>query len=283
MSNDMEQLQRRLREAEAQVEALRSGEVDAVVGQRGVSFLREREYEEKYRRLFETMGEGFVAGRMIYDDDGRPVDYQFTEINPAYERLTGLNREESLRKTIRELIPSLEPDWIEQHARVVETGEAAEWESYNAHVGRHYRVYTYRPEPDLFASIFTDITARKEAEDASQRAHALAQARLQEIEDLYTNAPVGLCVLDRELRFLRINERLAEINGFTAAEHIGRTIRELLPQLASLAALLDTREEGVRAHRGTGHEVTEMVREDLLRGPLPHAVEAGVDCNGSSF
>jgi len=39
----------------------------------------------------------------------------------------------------------------------------------------------------------------------------MARQRLREIEDLYSNAPVGLCVLDRELRWVRINDRLAEI------------------------------------------------------------------------
>ncbi|MHB8901268.1 MAG: PAS domain-containing protein, partial [Thermoguttaceae bacterium] len=71
----------------------------------------------------------------------------------------------------------------------------------------------------------TDITERKRAEE-------LARERLAELEDLYRNAPVGLCVLDRALRFLRINQRLAEINGVPAVDHIGKTVRELMPQLA---------------------------------------------------
>ena len=53
-----------------------------------------------------------------------------------------------------------------------------------------------------------------------------------EIEDLYQNTPVGMCVLDRDLRYLRINERLAEINGIPAADHIGKTVRDLMPKLA---------------------------------------------------
>ena len=56
--------------------------------------------------------------------------------------------------------------------------------------------------------------------------------KLAEIEAIYTSAPIGLCVIDRDLRFVRINERLAEMNGIPAAEHIGRTVRYLLPTLA---------------------------------------------------
>jgi PAS domain S-box-containing protein len=73
-----------------------------------------------------------------------------------------------------------------------------------------------------------------------------ARQRLREIEDLYRNAPVGLCVLDRELRWVRINERLAEFNGIPAADHIGKRLTELLPELAEAC------EPGIRAVLETG-------------------------------
>jgi PAS domain S-box-containing protein len=60
----------------------------------------------------------------------------------------------------------------------------------------------------------------------------LARQRLAEIEAFYLTAPVGLCVLDTELRYVRINERLAGINRLPVAAHLGRTIREILPDLA---------------------------------------------------
>ena len=55
---------------------------------------------------------------------------------------------------------------------------------------------------------------------------------MAEIEAIYNSAPVGLGVLDTDLRFQRINKRLAEMNGFQPQEHIGRSIRELLPDVA---------------------------------------------------
>jgi PAS domain S-box-containing protein len=50
-----------------------------------------------------------------------------------------------------------------------------------------------------------------------------------------TSAPVGICVLDTELRFILINERLAEINGVSSAAHIGKTVREIVPSLEAQA------------------------------------------------
>jgi PAS domain S-box-containing protein len=136
-----------------------------------------RESDERYRRLFESMSEGCVVGRMIDDERGRPCDYQLLEVNPAFERLTGLPRAEALRKTITQLIPTLEPEWIDHHARVARTGEPLHWTAYNAHVGRHYEMYSFSPGPGLFASLFVDVTERtRAAEVLAQSESRLAAA-----------------------------------------------------------------------------------------------------------
>jgi PAS domain S-box-containing protein len=66
----------------------------------------------------------------------------------------------------------------------------------------------------------------------SSHAELDAESELAEIEMIYRTAPVGLCLLDRNLRYVRVNERLAEMNGLPAAAHIGRTVREIVPNLA---------------------------------------------------
>ena len=65
-----------------------------------------------------------------------------------------------------------------------------------------------------------------------QEASAPRSDPLVELEAIYRSAPVGLCVLDRDLRFVRINERLAAMNGLPAEAHIGRTVREIVPDIA---------------------------------------------------
>ena len=71
-----------------------------------------------------------------------------------------------------------------------------------------------------------------EPEAALRASEQLARARLAELEATYATAPVGLCVLDTDLRFVRINQRLAEINGHPVEAHIGRTVREVVPGVA---------------------------------------------------
>lgn len=75
---------------------------------------------------------------------------------------------------------------------------------------------------------FVDITERR-------RAEATARRQLAEITSYYDNAPIGLAVLDSELRFVRINKRMAEINGFPPGEHIGKPITAITPDLAEHA------------------------------------------------
>ncbi|NJL66481.1 MAG: PAS domain-containing protein [Microcoleus sp. SM1_3_4] len=95
--------------------------------------------------------------------------------------------------------------------------------------------------------ISRDITDRQRTEVALEASRETARQQLAELDSIYETAPVGLGVLDRDLRFVRINRQLAEINGFSVEEHLGRTVRELVPDLAGeveplLRRVIDTGE-----------------------------------------
>jgi diguanylate cyclase (GGDEF)-like protein/PAS domain S-box-containing protein len=69
-------------------------------------------------------------------------------------------------------------------------------------------------------------------EEEIQRLHRYIRQKLIEIEQVYRYSPVGLVLMNKDYRFVRINERMAEINGLPVEAHIGRTLREVLPDLA---------------------------------------------------
>ncbi|MEH2044567.1 PAS domain S-box protein [Nostoc sp.] len=60
---------------------------------------------------------------------------------------------------------------------------------------------------------------------------ALREARLNAF---FSSAPVGMNIVDNQLRFVQINQLLAEINGLPQQDHIGKTIHEVLPHIAPL-------------------------------------------------
>ncbi len=82
-------------------------------------------------------------------------------------------------------------------------------------------------------SYVDDMRQADEARWRLRESERLASERLAQLEAVYDSAPIGLAYYDRDLRYVRINERLASINGQRPEEHIGKTLREVLP--ASIA------------------------------------------------
>ncbi|MBD1909385.1 MULTISPECIES: PAS domain S-box protein [unclassified Leptolyngbya] len=125
-----------------------------------------RRSEERYRLLFETMEDGFCVIEMLFDDQ-TPIDYRFIEINPIFERQTGL--QDAIGKTARQLIPNLEEFWFETYGRVALTGESARFENVAQAMDRWFEVYAFsigQPENNRVAVLFKDISDRKKSETA---------------------------------------------------------------------------------------------------------------------
>ncbi len=187
--------------------------------------------EKLYHDLFESMNEGFWVGKIICDSSGEVIDFQVTDVNKACERLTGISKINFLSKTIRQLLPSSASEFINNFAHVIKTGESLRWEYNDNNIRRTFEIYTYKADSGHIALLFSDISERKQTEIAMRNSEELARRHLNEIENIYSNVPVGMCVLDLDLQFLRINERLAEFNGVAVSEHIGKTILQIAPEL----------------------------------------------------
>jgi len=133
------------------------------------------ESEQRYRRLFDSMEEGFALHELLYDERGTPSDYRFLEVNPAFGRLTGIDPVAATGRTALEVIPGLEPGWIARYARVVSSGRAERFEQKVEALGRWYEGYAYPAGDDRFVVLFSDISERKLADDALRRSERRAE------------------------------------------------------------------------------------------------------------
>lgn len=136
-----------------------------------------RQSEEHYRTLFDSIDEGFCIIEMIFDDQQKPVDYRFLEINPSFEKQTGLH--DALGKRMREIAPQHEAHWFEIYGRVAMTGEAVRFQDRAEQLHRTYDVYAFRfgePKNRQVAILFNDITKAKEAEAEIFRSSQAVQA-----------------------------------------------------------------------------------------------------------
>ena len=124
-----------------------------------------RESEERYRGLFNSMDEGYCTIQMIFDEQGKPVDYRYLEINPSFEKLTGMQG--ALGKRIREFVPDLEAHWYETYGKVAMTGEAIRVADEVKGMNRWFDIYAFRiggNDSREVAILFRNITESKQAE-----------------------------------------------------------------------------------------------------------------------
>jgi len=119
--------------------------------------------EEKYRQLFEHMLNGFALHEVVVDESGQPADYVFLEVNTAFERMTGLSREEILGRRATEVLPGIEgdpADWIGRYGEIALNGGQIRFEQYSEPLSRWYSVLAFSTRTGQFATVIEEITDR---------------------------------------------------------------------------------------------------------------------------
>ncbi len=201
-----------------------------------------RNSEERFRTAVENMLDCFAIYTAVRNEQGAIVDFQAEYINDAACLMSQIKREQHLRQGLCELLPGHRDSGLfDEYCQVVETGQSLVKDSliYEDQFGqqRLTKAFDIRVAKfgDGYIATWRDITDRKQTEIELQESREQLQQQLAEIEAIYQTAPIGLNVLDTNLRFVRINQQLAEINGYSVEAHVGRTIRELLPDVADAA------------------------------------------------
>ena len=123
-----------------------------------------RESEEKYRQLFEHMTNGFSLHEVITDENGEPIDFKYLLVNKAYEKTMNVNIDQLIGKTMKELNPKADETMIKNYCKVGLTGEPFYLEYYSKTFNKYFTVYSFSPKKGQFASVFEDISERKQIE-----------------------------------------------------------------------------------------------------------------------
>jgi|GEM_PF-2968420 len=225
----------------------------------------------RFHRLFDEMHEGFALHEVIVDDAGKPVDYRFIQVNPAFELQTGLVAENVLGRTVREVIPDIEPEWIFRYGYVALTGEPAAFVLPASALGRVYEVRAYSPEKGFFATLFMDVTERQHAVEALRESE-------ERYRELYEQSPLGYQSLDEEGRVLKVNDAWTRALGYSAQEAEGMWFGDFLVP------------EQVEAFRqrfpqfktdGAVHTEFKMLRKDGATRVMAFDGRIGTDAKGA--
>jgi PAS domain S-box-containing protein len=219
-----------IRDQEGRVVSVVTTFVDVAERRRAEAALRES--EERFSKAFRASPDGLVISRI--------ADGVILEVNDSFVSQFGHARNDLIGKSTMEV--GLYKDSSDRQralAILKEKNYVRDFEFVAKRKSGETRLINFSAEPlelegePCWLTIVRDITERKRAEEALRNSEEQARRQLAQIEAIYATAPVGLCFVDAELRFISINERLAEINGRTVEEHMGRTIREVLsPEVA---------------------------------------------------
>ncbi len=124
--------------------------------------------EARYANLIRSIDAAFCIVEMVFDASQRATDYRFVEVNAGFAALTGL--ENSLGKTIRELVPSIEDDWLTIFARADRTRLPQSFEGPIASLDQRWFAGTAFPTGDPLlhrvAAIFNDVKEKRETQSA---------------------------------------------------------------------------------------------------------------------
>ncbi len=185
--------------------------------------------EKRYRSIVENINDGFC----IHDFKGVIQD-----CNENFALMLGFGREELIGTNLDEFsstrMLSFKNDVVDElkNKGVVEfDGDVRGKNGIRHYYSINSSIISQEGEGKV-QSFLRDVTKRKEMEKKLLKSENKAHKRLSEIEAIYNSAPMGLCVLDCDLRYLRINKSMAEMNGFSPQEHIGKSIHEMVPDLS---------------------------------------------------
>ncbi len=182
-----------------------------------------KESEEMFRMLFEKNNDCLAYFDTILDDAGQFAGCRFISVNPAFENVMGVSRQQVANRDIQEIWPRLEPQWLQCFGETAMTGKTVKFELYHQIVGRYFQgaVFKIQAESGRFAMSFSDITgqinAKKEIVAAKDR-----------LDKILQTANCVVIIMDETFRLLFINDYAQKLLGYTGEEILGTDAMDLL-------------------------------------------------------
>jgi signal transduction histidine kinase/ActR/RegA family two-component response regulator len=185
--------------------------------------------EHLYEQLFHKLPIGFALCELIIDTSGKPIDYRFLIVNPAFELQSGIKRSSALGKTVKEIYPDIEQYWIDKFATTVLNGQYPQFENYNHNTDKLYRVNAFSTSGNKFAMVFEDISKERKAEEAliaREEDYALIFNSMSEIfqviELIYDADGTAYDYI-----YLNVNPAFEKLMNKTRADLIGKTVSDI--------------------------------------------------------
>jgi|GEM_PF-1943077 len=186
------------------------------------------ESEERYHSLFNAIDEGFCIVEVIFDENEKPVDYRFLEINPSFERQTNLINAQGRR--MRELKPKHEESWFEIYGKIAVTGQPLRFQNRAEQLNRWYDVYAFRvgrPKDRHVAILFNDITKRKQTEEMVRESNQKVIEALEFNRKILNTSSIGILIYKESGQCISANKAVAKATGGTVKQLLAQNFHKI--------------------------------------------------------
>ena len=179
------------------------------------------EMEEKYHSLFTSMNEGVAIHRILFDKEDKAVDYIVMDVNPAYEKILGLKREDVFDKKATEIYRTPNPPYLDVYSLVAKTRNPKTFETYFGPMNKYFKISVTSPEKGKFITVFDDITERKEKEN-------ILKEREEKFSSLFENSIDAVLLTIPDGTILDANPAAEKMFGYTKKEILNMGLNGLI-------------------------------------------------------
>lgn len=178
------------------------------------------ETERMLMNLYINMDEGVGLHKMVFDEQGNAVNYRIIGINPRFEKILGMSESDVHDRLATEVYGVGEAPFIKEYLEVVKTGNPCSLEVFFPPMKKYFSISVSTWGRDSFATIFTDITDRKNAEEIIRESENKYRTIFENIQDVFYK-------VDAQGRITDISPSIKRYSGFTREELIGMMAEDI--------------------------------------------------------
>ncbi|NLO98106.1 MAG: PAS domain S-box protein, partial [Peptococcaceae bacterium] len=183
-----------------------------------------------YQQLIQNLPIPYAYHHIICNSEGKPCDYEFIEINSAYENFTGLTKKEIIGRRATQIFSAMGNkglDWIECFGGLALNGGQKEFEHYAEEQKKWYKIIAYSPQKFYFTTFFIDISAEKKQaarqfninDKQTEKPNHFSWRQLSDIIEFLPDATLAI---DVNKRVIIWNKAIEKMTGIPASEMIGK-------------------------------------------------------------
>jgi len=177
--------------------------------------------KDHYHSLISKMGNGFVLVRYIFDSDQNIQDCRLVETNPAFEKITGLQMDQMIDKSVTAVFPGTEKFWFDQAGPVATTGKPIQFKQCSKLFDDYFEVVAYSPQKEYVAAVYTNITLRMKIEAALRESETNFRA-------IAENAKDAIIIILGNGRQMYVNRQAIETSGYSKADLLKMRFYDLI-------------------------------------------------------